>query len=83
MAKAVVVIVGLIVFIPLLLLELPIIIQSVPKPILKIFCFMPAGAAAFLAVRSFLEGNVSADVISVLTCLLCSYGGFTLKNMID
>lgn len=83
MGRALIFIIVLIVFIPLMAFELPTLIQSIPRPILKVLCFVPAGAAAFLAIRSFLEGNITADVISVLTCMLFIYGGFTLKSMID
>lgn len=83
MGKELIFLIVLMVGMPLLALELPILLKALPRWLLKILCFLPLGGILFLGLAALHQGNITAFVLSIPMNLLALYGGFTLKSLID
>ncbi len=75
--------IGLIIMLPLMINELPVILDLVPRPILKLLCFVPSGAAGFWVVKLWLLQDYGIAAIATFLFLILLYGSFTLKDMLS
>jgi hypothetical protein len=72
-----------IIMLPLMLLQLPVMLDSIPRPILKLLCFVPTGAAGFFVVKIWLLQNYPLAAATTLLFCIILYGSFTLKEFIS
>ena len=83
MNRAIPLIIALVIFIPLLIIELPVFLPLIPRWLLKGLCFAPIGALIYIGLHGLSEHNTNAFVIALFGSLFCLYVGFTLKSMIE
>lgn len=73
----------LVVGIPLFVLQAPILIQSLPRPILKLLCFTPFYLICYFAFRAFGEHNFGSLLLDLLFLPIGLYSGLTVISLIE